>query len=218
MSSTKAASTWVFEQINFFVGNYGYVVDSNFYTKLRKRQNLNVSLWVFIYEFPKFSQILWQQISIVFSSRPSRPWHRRWSYCHFLTCYCQRHGFPHYLNLPRALCEVALSLPKHKIIEVQEGKKTDSSPIMWRRCVNCTIGWFCSSFSKCGDLQGQKQMDQGMPLGTMCMCKEVQGGTNKAGAIERKWNQGGHYPNYIGIHTHKYVRFVHASRSGENQS
>ena len=31
-----AALEWEFEQINFVVGNHGSVVESNFYTKLKK--------------------------------------------------------------------------------------------------------------------------------------------------------------------------------------
>jgi len=43
MRSTKAslvaAPEWEFEQINFVVGNRGSVVESDFYTKLKKREN-----------------------------------------------------------------------------------------------------------------------------------------------------------------------------------
>jgi len=38
-----AASRWEFEQINFVVGNHGSVIESDFYTKLKKARNSNSS-------------------------------------------------------------------------------------------------------------------------------------------------------------------------------
>jgi len=43
---------------------------------------------------------------------------------------------------------------------------------MWHRYAKRTIGWLCSSSSRCKEVQGQPQRDRGRTLGTMCMCEE----------------------------------------------
>jgi len=67
---------------------------------------------------------------------------------------------------------------------------------MWHRYAKCTIGWLCPSSSRCKEVRGQPQKDQGRTSGTMCTCEEIERGTHvqrasKLGLVERWWTQDG---------------------------
>jgi len=68
---------------------------------------------------------------------------------------------------------------KIKKLDLQEGKKkTSSSPIMWHRYAERTIGWLYLSSSKCKGLRGQPQRDRGRTSGTLCTCEGIERGTH----------------------------------------
>jgi len=60
---------------------------------------------------------------------------------------------------------------KLKTLDVQEGKKTCSSPIMWHRYAKRTIRRLCPSSSRFKEVPDQPQRDRGRTLGTMCTCE-----------------------------------------------
>jgi len=67
---------------------------------------------------------------------------------------------------------------------------------MWHRYAKRTIGWLCPSSSRCKEVRGQLQRDQGRTLSTMCTCEEIERGTHACkestlGPVERWWTQDG---------------------------
>ena len=90
----------------------------------------------------------------------------------------------------------ATSKPSSKSLIYKKEKKTSSSPIMRHRYTKRTIGWFCPSFSRCKEVQGQPQKDRGRTSGTMCTCEEIERATHahrtsKQGPVELWWTQDG---------------------------
>jgi len=88
----------------------------------------------------------------------------------------------------------ATSTPSSKNLIYKKEKKTSSSPIMWHRYAERTIGWLCISSSRRKEVRGQLQRDRGRTSGTMCTCDEIERGTHackasKLGPVKRWWTQ-----------------------------
>ena len=72
----------------------------------------------------------------------------------------------------------ATSTPSSKSLIYKRKTKTSYSQIMWHRYAKCTIGWLFHSSSRCKEVRGQLHRDRGRTLSTMCMCEEIERGTD----------------------------------------
>jgi len=90
----------------------------------------------------------------------------------------------------------ATSTPSSKSLTCKKEKNESFSPIVWHRYAKGTTRWWCPSSSRCKEVRGQLQRDQGRTLGIMCTCEEIERGTFackalKMGPVERWWTQDG---------------------------
>jgi len=112
------------------------------------------------------------------------------------------------------------STPSSKSLMYKKEKKTSSSPMLWHRYAKRTIGWLCPSSSRCKQVRGQPQRDQGRTSGTMCTCAETKRGTHacrvsKLGPVEQSSTQNGKLgitiqdpPPESGRRTHLFILLI----------
>ena len=91
----------------------------------------------------------------------------------------------------RLLKATSTVAPSSRSLKYKKEKKTSTSLIMWHWYMKHTIGRLCPSSSRCKELRGQPQRDQGRTSGKMCTCEEIERGTHAQRASMLGWTHDG---------------------------